>query len=172
MIILGIHDGHNSSAALIINGKLKCAVAEERFSRDKHQYGFPSKSVEVVLNQCGITKKDIDKVAMANSTFLLHIYIKKFNIYNKRLLERTKEYWYSKIYQNKSPKYLDVFKHRVNKKNLPYDLSLIRMKKMIKECWKLEWNMPLFLEIDKSKITLRSSYMSCILWLYDISLQK
>ena len=29
MIILGIHDGHNASAALIINGELKCAIAEE-----------------------------------------------------------------------------------------------------------------------------------------------
>ena len=30
-VILGIHDGHNASAALIINGELKCSVAEEHF---------------------------------------------------------------------------------------------------------------------------------------------
>ena len=156
MIILGIHDGHNSSAALIINGKLKCAVAEERFSRDKHQYGFPSKSVEVVLNQCGITKKDIDKVAMAtptlppayfltsrNSTFTIKDYWKEQN-----------DYWYPKIYQNKSPKYLEVFKHRVNKKNLPYDLSLIKDEKDDKGMLEARIEHASdFLDIDKSKIT-------------------
>ena len=42
MVILGIHDGHNASAALIINGELKCAIAEERLSRQKNHYGFPS----------------------------------------------------------------------------------------------------------------------------------
>ena len=35
MIILGIHDGHNASASLIVDGKLVCALGEERLSRDK-----------------------------------------------------------------------------------------------------------------------------------------
>ena len=46
MIILGIHDGHNASATLIVNGKLACAIGEERLSRDKHQYGFPTKAIQ------------------------------------------------------------------------------------------------------------------------------
>ena len=37
MIILGIHDGHNASASLIIDGKLTCALGEERLSKGKHQ---------------------------------------------------------------------------------------------------------------------------------------
>ena len=41
MVILGIHDGHNASASLIVDGELVCALGEERLSRDKHQYGFP-----------------------------------------------------------------------------------------------------------------------------------
>ena len=35
MLILGIHDGHNASAALVKDGKLTCAIAEERISRQK-----------------------------------------------------------------------------------------------------------------------------------------
>ena len=35
MIILGIHDGHNASAALLKDGKLICSIAEERLSRQK-----------------------------------------------------------------------------------------------------------------------------------------
>ena len=40
MVILGIHDGHNASAALIINGKLICALGEERLSRDSINMAF------------------------------------------------------------------------------------------------------------------------------------
>ena len=47
MVILGIHDGHNASASLIVDGELVCALGEERLSRDKHQYGFPKKSIHL-----------------------------------------------------------------------------------------------------------------------------
>ena len=46
MIILGIYDGHNASAALLIDGKIIGAVQEERFSRIKNDYCFPKKSIE------------------------------------------------------------------------------------------------------------------------------
>ena len=64
MIILGIHDGHNASAALIINGELKCAIAEERLSRVKHNYGFPAKSIDTLLKYCNIKSSEIDYIAM------------------------------------------------------------------------------------------------------------
>ena len=68
MIILGIHDGHNASAALIVDGKLVCAIGEERLSRDKHQYGYPEKAIETVLKFGNISPSDIDRVAMATPT--------------------------------------------------------------------------------------------------------
>ena len=68
MIILGIHDGHNASAALIVDGKLVCAIGEERLSRDKHQYGYPEKAIESVLKFGNISPSDIDRVAMATPT--------------------------------------------------------------------------------------------------------
>ena len=54
MIVLGIHDGHNASAALIINGELKCSIAEERLSRQKNHYGFPRQAIECVMDQGGL----------------------------------------------------------------------------------------------------------------------
>ena len=68
MIILGIHDGHNASATLIINGKLACAIGEERLSRDKHQYGFPAKAIQAVLDSSNITINEVDRIAMATAT--------------------------------------------------------------------------------------------------------
>ena len=40
MVILGIHKGHDSSAAIIKDGKIIADVQEERFSRVKHSNNF------------------------------------------------------------------------------------------------------------------------------------
>ena len=49
MIILGVNDGHNSSASLLVNGELMCSISEERFSRQKNHFGFPYKAIQSVL---------------------------------------------------------------------------------------------------------------------------
>ena len=98
MNILGIHDGHNASAALLIDGKIIGAVQEERFSRIKNDYCFPKKSIEWLLRNNCLDPKDISNVVMCsnhvpypvnrekrkegykkNSSFL---YKNKFRIYN------------------------------------------------------------------------------------------
>ena len=48
MNVIGIHDGHNASACLIKNGELIAAIGEERLTRNKHQYGFPFKSIKKI----------------------------------------------------------------------------------------------------------------------------
>lgn len=66
MIILGIHHGHDSSASLIIDGKIIAAASEERFSRVKNDANFPRKAIEFTLRQGGICSKDIDVIAFAS----------------------------------------------------------------------------------------------------------
>ena len=41
---------HDSAAALIIDGNIISAAQEERFSRIKHDYSYPEKSIDFVLN--------------------------------------------------------------------------------------------------------------------------
>ena len=49
-IILGVNTYHaDSSACLIINGKLVAAIEEERLNRIKHYAGFPSKAIKECL---------------------------------------------------------------------------------------------------------------------------
>lgn len=69
MKILGIHDGHNASACLMENGKLKYLVQEERVCAEKNKSGFPHKSIELILKKSGLTIKDIDKIGM-NGTYM------------------------------------------------------------------------------------------------------
>lgn len=64
MKILGIHIGHDSSAALVQDGKIVADVAEERFLRVKHYCGLPIQAVDYCLKSQNLTMADIDIVAV------------------------------------------------------------------------------------------------------------
>ncbi len=60
MKILGINYLSESSVALIENGKLKYAISEERLNRKKNWWGNPYRSIDHVLKQNNLRRKDID----------------------------------------------------------------------------------------------------------------
>ncbi|MFD2183661.1 carbamoyltransferase [Rhodoplanes azumiensis] len=68
--ILGLNLHHaDSSAALVLDGKLVAAVAEERFGRRvKHDSAFPAQAIRAVLDIAGITVRDLDVVAVPRDT--------------------------------------------------------------------------------------------------------
>jgi carbamoyltransferase len=66
MYILGVHIGHDASAALLKDGKIIADVQEERFTRVKHYAGFPIKSISYCLDYAGITSEDLQVVAFSS----------------------------------------------------------------------------------------------------------
>jgi len=65
MKILGINAYHaDSSACLVIDGKLINAVEEERFTRVKHWAGFPIQSIKFCLKNSNLKISDIDKISL------------------------------------------------------------------------------------------------------------
>ena len=128
MIVLGVNDGHNSSASLIIDGKLVCSISEERLSREKNHFGFPFKAIKCVLKYGGIKASNINKIAMSSKHFIPAYYYvsRNSNLSVSDYWKEQKEYWYPKLYENKSPKYLEVMSHRVNERDFHYDKSLIK----------------------------------------------
>ncbi|MGH2537040.1 MAG: carbamoyltransferase family protein [Candidatus Promineifilaceae bacterium] len=63
MNILGISCYyHDAAAALLQDGVLVAAAEEERFSRVKHDFGFPSQAIDFCLRQAGISAQDLDYV--------------------------------------------------------------------------------------------------------------
>ncbi len=63
MLILGVSCYyHDSAVALIQDGMLVAAAEEERFSRKKHDNGFPQQAIDFCLKQAGITGQDLDYV--------------------------------------------------------------------------------------------------------------
>ncbi len=64
MKVLGVHIGHDSGAALVIDGRIVADVAEERFRRIKHYCGLPIQAIEYCLSSNQLTINDIDAVAI------------------------------------------------------------------------------------------------------------
>ena len=61
---------HDSAAALVQDGKLVAAIAEERISRVKHDSGFPTLAIEWALKEGGITIQDVDYVVFYEKPFV------------------------------------------------------------------------------------------------------
>lgn len=59
MKVLGINNGHDASAALIVNGEFVEIISEERFSRFKVHHGIPKKSIEYIRQKYNIEKFDL-----------------------------------------------------------------------------------------------------------------
>jgi carbamoyltransferase len=65
MIVLGIHDGHDSGATLLRDGKELLVSVEERRRNSKNYSGVPTLSIESLFKRTGITAKDIDLIALS-----------------------------------------------------------------------------------------------------------
>ena len=65
MKIIGINAFHaDSSACILVDGKLIAAVEEERFNRIKHWAGFPIESIKFCLEETSLTISDIDQISI------------------------------------------------------------------------------------------------------------
>lgn len=91
MKIIGIHDGHNSSACYVYNGNVVNLIQEERLVNEKNYFGFPEKSLKKILETNNINLSDIDYFAFngyhipfpTDKKALLEIYSKSYDFKNK-----------------------------------------------------------------------------------------
>lgn len=66
MYILGINNsGYDTSCALMKDGKIICAICEERLIREKRTKNFPLKALNYCLDYAGISMNDISHIAVA-----------------------------------------------------------------------------------------------------------
>ncbi len=71
MIILGISAFyHDSAIAIVRDGEILYAAQEERFSRKKHDAGFPMNALKNAYEYCNLSAGDIDKVVFYEKPFL------------------------------------------------------------------------------------------------------
>ena len=69
MIILGLNMFHaDASAAILLDGEVKFAIAEERLNRHKHFGGFPALSAKACLDAIGVKISDVEHVAVGQDS--------------------------------------------------------------------------------------------------------
>ena len=65
MIILGLNINHaDSSACIIVDGKIVAAIEEERFVRIKHYSGFPFNSIKFCLETSSLNLNEVNFVTL------------------------------------------------------------------------------------------------------------
>ena len=69
MLILGLNMFHaDASVAIVDDGKVLFAIAEERLNRKKHYGGFPALAVKACLDAAGARISDVDHVAVGQDS--------------------------------------------------------------------------------------------------------
>ncbi|SIO31049.1 carbamoyltransferase [Singulisphaera sp. GP187] len=61
---------HDSAAVVVVDGRIVAAAQEERFSRKKHDAGFPAGAVAYCLGEAGLTPADLDWVGFYDKPLL------------------------------------------------------------------------------------------------------
>ena len=73
--ILGIkYGGHDTSASLLIDGKIVAACAQERYTKDKHSRQFPIDAINDCLKIGNIKLSQIDQIAFVGD---IHLYFRE-----------------------------------------------------------------------------------------------
>ena len=137
MVILGIHDGHNATAALMVNGSIVASASEERFSRVKNDICHPYHAIDYVLKQAGITNSDIDKVYIATKeTDPIVVKTKRESVFTvSDYVNEMHSYWKPLFYENRETNYWEqlVNDKRFQNYNTYYDFSFLN--KAPRENW-------------------------------------
>jgi len=181
MIILGIQDSHDASACIVRDGELLVALGEERLQRIKGIGGFPHHAIESCLKATGISKKDIDHIAIATERIVptnIHNISSTFKIEDFRRFNE--EYYYPLLYENKKPKLIDIFPNYKPVGDLAYPIESVPFittaelqgKEMedIKQM-RLEFTADYF-DIDPSKISFYNHHRCHGLYAYYIKPNK
>ena len=86
---------HDAAAALLRDGQLVAAAEEERFSRVKHDFGFPAHAIRFCLRQAQVDAKDLDYVVFYERPFrkldrllvsVLQTYPKSWKVFRESMI--------------------------------------------------------------------------------------
>ncbi|MFM1748219.1 MAG: hypothetical protein RLZZ188_1885 [Verrucomicrobiota bacterium] len=66
--------GHDANAALLVDGELRFAAQEERYTRVKHDGGFPRRAIADALERSGLTTADVTDVVFAEKPLQSHLF--------------------------------------------------------------------------------------------------
>jgi len=108
--ILGIHDGHGASVALIVDGKVVMAIEEERLTRVKADSGFPGKAIDYLRHHFSGFLKNLEHVAVSTKHHDFSLFAtKRYPLFDIRdFLIEEKRFWIPKLCKGEHVDYLEV----------------------------------------------------------------
>ena len=110
--VLGIHEMHEASAALMRDGKLVAAASEERFTGLKADYGYPHHAIAYCLSEAGISSAQLDAVALASHNLnpVLMKIKRGANFSVDDWVREQHSYWKPLLFEKKRVDYYSLFK--------------------------------------------------------------
>ena len=121
MIILGINWEQNSSASLMIDGKIVGCSSEERFSRVKNDERYPKKAIDWLLKEYNVSTESIDEVCYISTVwapgYILTRHYTSFSIDD--YVNEQEKIWYPRIYKKKSISQIKIFEKKIDLKQYP-----------------------------------------------------
>jgi carbamoyltransferase len=105
--ILGIHDGHNASAALLEDGMLTWAIQEERMVNRKNEPGIPYKAIEHIVKNT--VQENFDEVVLATHFIHQADWYREQNFWEKG----RKDYYLNKLTWPFKKRFDSYFVHRL-----------------------------------------------------------
>ena len=61
---------HDSAACILVDGEIIAAAQEERFTRKKHDPGYPKNAINFVLNYSNLKLSEVDQIVFFEKPFL------------------------------------------------------------------------------------------------------
>ncbi len=120
-IIVGINWEQNSTACLMIDGRIVGAISEERFTRVKNDETYPKNAIDYLLK-----KNKVKRSQISNICFVSNFWTPAYSLINhysnftlKDYVKEQHEVWYKKIFLKKKVSILKTFKKKVNYKQFP-----------------------------------------------------
>lgn len=103
MLILGINENHNGTAALVKDGRVLACAAEERFTGIKNDVGYPKEAVRYVLEAGNVKSDQLDRVMIAGfDQDPLGLKLKRHTRFTIRdYLDEMYEHWRPKLHEGR-----------------------------------------------------------------------
>ncbi len=105
----------------MIDGRIVSCISEERYSRQKNEMSYPKKAIEFCMKQSNISGAQLDLVAIGSEHIPADYQITKhFSSFSTRDYLRSQyEFWKPKLLEGKNPRWVDVFKDKIDTAQYP-----------------------------------------------------
>jgi carbamoyltransferase len=143
MLVLGINEDHNGSAALLQDGKVIACASEERFTGWKNDIGYPREAIEWALGFARVRASDCDRIVYSTlAPDPLNFKVKRITRFKiTDYVREMYEHWKPLLYEKRTPTFWDDIQNDprlANPEGVHYNFEF--MKRTPRDEWETLFN--------------------------------